>query len=92
MASGHVNRINRPNTWLHRPMLHSSRKSLPTRSRPHMALSCRDDWLRPRQLSGVKRTSRIGPTRREPIAGTSANRGGSERSPAQPERHPSWLD
>lgn len=21
MASGHVNRINRPNTWLHRPML-----------------------------------------------------------------------
>ena len=22
MASGHVNRANRPNTWLHRPMLH----------------------------------------------------------------------
>jgi hypothetical protein len=21
MASGHANRINRPNTWLHRPML-----------------------------------------------------------------------
>jgi len=21
MASGHVNRVNRPNTWLHRPML-----------------------------------------------------------------------
>ena len=37
MASGHVNRAQRPNTWLHRPMLHSCRKSLPTRSRPHMA-------------------------------------------------------
>ena len=23
MASGHVNRANRPNTWLHRPMLQS---------------------------------------------------------------------
>jgi hypothetical protein len=23
MASGHVNRTNRPNTWPHRPMLHS---------------------------------------------------------------------
>ncbi len=37
MASGHVNRTKRPNTWLHRPSLHV-RKSLPTRSRPHMAL------------------------------------------------------
>jgi hypothetical protein len=23
MASGHANRANRPNTWLHRPMLHT---------------------------------------------------------------------
>jgi len=37
MASGHVNRIQRPNTWLHRPMLQTWRKLLPTRSRPHMA-------------------------------------------------------
>ena len=35
MASGHVNRKNRPNTWAHRPILHTRRKSLPTRSRPH---------------------------------------------------------
>ena len=27
MASGHVNRINRPNTWLHRPMLQNVKKS-----------------------------------------------------------------
>ena len=27
MASGHVNRIYRPNTWLHRPMLQNVKKS-----------------------------------------------------------------
>ena len=37
MASGHVNRIKRPNTWLLRPDLRRG-KFLPTRSRPHMAL------------------------------------------------------
>jgi len=38
MASGHVNRTNRPNTWLLRPLLlHAWRKLLPTRSRPHIA-------------------------------------------------------
>ena len=28
MASGHVNRIKRPNTWLHRPMLLNVKKAL----------------------------------------------------------------
>src|SRR5260370_34465247 len=28
MASGHVNRIYRPNTWLHRPMLQNVKKTL----------------------------------------------------------------
>jgi hypothetical protein len=28
MASGHVNRIHRPNTWLHRPMLQNVKKAL----------------------------------------------------------------
>ena len=28
MASGHVNRIKRPNTWLHRPILQSVKKAL----------------------------------------------------------------
>ena len=28
MASGHVNRIKRPNTWLHRPMLRNVKKVL----------------------------------------------------------------
>jgi hypothetical protein len=37
MASGHVSRIKRPNTWLHRPMLQNVKKLLPIRSRPHMA-------------------------------------------------------
>jgi hypothetical protein len=39
MASGHVNRVKRPNTWLHRPMLQNVKKSLLTRSRPHMTHS-----------------------------------------------------
>ncbi|MDX6460489.1 MAG: hypothetical protein QOE55_4186 [Acidobacteriaceae bacterium] len=28
MASGHVSRIERPNTWLHRPMLQNVKKAL----------------------------------------------------------------
>ena len=28
MASGHVNRTKRPNTWLHRPMLQNMKKAL----------------------------------------------------------------
>ena len=28
MASGHVNRANRPNTWLHRPTLQNGKKVL----------------------------------------------------------------
>src|SRR5262249_28373776 len=28
MASGHVNRANRPNPWLHRPMVHTFKKVL----------------------------------------------------------------
>jgi hypothetical protein len=28
MASGHVNRVKRPNTWLHRPMLQNMKKAL----------------------------------------------------------------
>ena len=38
MASGHANRINRPNTWLHRPTTRRDVLTCPTRSRPHMAL------------------------------------------------------
>jgi hypothetical protein len=28
MASGHVNRVKRPNTWLHRPILQNVKKAL----------------------------------------------------------------
>src|ERR1700722_18304452 len=38
MASGHVERTYRPNTWQHRPNTHKRRFLLPTRSRPHVAL------------------------------------------------------
>ena len=28
MASGHMHRVNRPDTWPHRPMLHNVKKAL----------------------------------------------------------------
>ena len=56
MASGHVSRIKRPNTWLHRPMLQNVKKLLPTRSRPHMA---RNGPVGPRcRFIGLERTLR----------------------------------
>jgi hypothetical protein len=40
MASGHVNRVNRPNTWLHRPMLQNVKKILANpEPSTHIALS-----------------------------------------------------
>ena len=54
MASGHVNRTKRPNTWAHRPMLHAGKKLLPTRSRPHMG--DQRTWVRrsPRSVDDPK--------------------------------------
>ena len=52
MASGHVNRIKRPNTWLHRPMLQNVKKLLPNRSRPHMARNGYADSAAQCPLSG----------------------------------------
>ncbi len=45
MASGHVNRTNRPNTWLQPTQGCYVKISLPTRSRPHMAQSGHADTL-----------------------------------------------
>ena len=47
MASGHVNRIKRPNTWLHRPMLQNVKKVLanpePSTHDPYRkSLKCRE--------------------------------------------------
>jgi hypothetical protein len=44
MASGHVNRIKRPNTWLHRPMLQNVKKALakPEPSTHGTKQTCRD--------------------------------------------------
>jgi hypothetical protein len=47
MASGHVSRIKRPNTWLHRPMLQNVKKAL-ANTEP--------------STHGTKRTSRPGLT------------------------------
>ena len=64
MASGHVNRANRPNTWLHRPMLLNVRKVLakaPSTRDPTRTLATR---RRSSALSGApkKATSPLGHT------------------------------
>jgi hypothetical protein len=41
MASGHVNRANRPNTWLHRPMLRTRLEREAGRNVEVMWLTCR---------------------------------------------------
>jgi hypothetical protein len=43
MASGHVNRIERPNTWLHRPMLQNVKKAL-ANSEPSTHGTERTNW------------------------------------------------
>jgi hypothetical protein len=51
MASGHVNRVKRPNTWLHRPMLQNVKKLLLTRSRPHINSLSGDKFCTGRHLA-----------------------------------------
>ena len=52
MASGHVNRIKRPNTWLHRPMLQNVKKVLanpePSTHDPDCVKTALDDMILPR--------------------------------------------
>jgi hypothetical protein len=56
MASGHVSRIERPNTWLHRPMLQNVKKAL-ANSEPSTHGTKRSLSLRlAMSCSGAKRT------------------------------------
>ena len=64
MASGHVNRINRPNTWLHRPMLRIVKKVLAnsepmvwTPARPAGRMST---WTAARENHHAGRSDRLG--------------------------------
>ena len=63
MASGHVNRIKRPNTWLHRPMLQNVKKALanPEPSTHGTFATCRHvcDVVAIRGNADVARTSRF---------------------------------
>ena len=65
MASGHVNRVKRPNTWLHRPMLQNVKKVLanpePSTHDPN-ATSARS------QPIGLGSTSSCGDMIREPCS------------------------
>ena len=49
MASGHVSRANRPNTWLHRPALHV-KKALASREPSTHGTSATCDWVAPRKV------------------------------------------
>jgi len=84
MASGHVNRIKRPNTWLHRPMLQNVKKLLPTRSRPHMAPFGHGPTTDLSPLSGVERKSDFGAgkTAFVKVCGCRPHEGGAARTGA----------
>jgi hypothetical protein len=64
MASGHVNRIKRPNTWLHRPMLQNVKKALanPEPSTHGTFETCRDvrSSVAIRGIPDMARTARFG--------------------------------
>ena len=56
MASGHVNRTNRPNTWLHRPA--TRREDFPCQPGAVHTWHLADGWVADQcPLSGVKQTS-----------------------------------
>jgi hypothetical protein len=56
MASGHVNRVNRPDTWLHRPMLRNVKKALanpePSTNGTFRTLPSTVDDVRSREQTG----------------------------------------
>src|SRR5258708_13949365 len=65
MASGHVNRIKRPDTWLHRPMLQNVKKVLanpepsthdPTETSARISGSNSEARFRPYESARLRRT------------------------------------
>ena len=59
MASGHVNRIKRPNTWLHRPMLQNVKKALANPEPSTHGTKRRLRGARPCPELGVEPTCRL---------------------------------
>src|ERR1700687_5452373 len=90
MASGHVNRIKRPNTWLHRPMLQNVKKAL-ANPEPSTHDPIRTSGPRtPSGTAGYRSRCRgcedecnfaftLSPYRQDTLKG--CTRGGSERGP-----------
>jgi len=66
MASGHVNRIKRPDTWLHRPMLQNVKKVLanPEPSTHGTFRTCRS-FRRMSAIRGKAEVVRASPNRRD---------------------------
>jgi hypothetical protein len=68
MASGHVNRVKRPNTWLHRPMLQNVKKALANSEpsthapEPNSIVVARRSALRGRpDLDGLSANANVSP-------------------------------
>jgi integrase len=64
MASGHVNRINRPNTWLHRPatrreVLTCQPGAVHTWHEADSAIGCRDSLRRTKATLLYRRTGNL---------------------------------
>jgi transposase len=71
MASGHVNRTYRPNTWLHRPMLQNVKKALPN-SEPSTHGAKRTIAKTPMSEKCQDRSCGLGtPPHRDPLMGAS---------------------
>jgi len=58
MASGHMNRVKRPDTWLHRPMLQNVKKALanpePSTHDPNETMDAWKDGDAPRCRAGLE--------------------------------------
>jgi hypothetical protein len=57
MASGHVNRVKRPNTWLHRPMLQNVKKAL---ANPEPSTHDPEQKSATSKVSSVDRSLKVG--------------------------------
>jgi hypothetical protein len=66
MASGHMNRVKRPDTWLHRPMLQNVKKALanpePSTHDPtetSSLIASESNWVRHLLLAGRSQSARL---------------------------------
>ena len=64
MASGHMNRVKRPDTWLHRPMLQNVKKVL---ANPEPSTQTHFRPKSPRDIDQIEAVGRIGVSTLRPL-------------------------